>query len=77
MGAAEVLVRKEEPRVVQGASALQTNFAGRIGDERVMIRAVVFRLQTCVYYLVYTASPQAFEAGEKTFAYFVSSFQGR
>ena len=76
MGASEVTARVEKDVVVQGAPALQTTFSGRIGGERVMIRAVVFRLKTCVYQLVYTARPQTFEAREKTFGHFVSSFRG-
>lgn len=75
LGSSDVTLRDEKEYSISGSPALQTTIEGKINGEKVMLRTVVIKRQTCVYDLVYVARPQTFDAHVEDFSHFVASLR--
>lgn len=68
---------KEEKEIIlpNGTPALQTTVRGKLNREYVMLRAIVFKKESCLYDLLYVARPNYFKTQESTFTQFVHSLR--
>lgn len=64
---------KETIMVKNGIKALQTTVRGKLNNEPVMLRAIVFKNDNCLYDLLYVARPQYFKSQEAIFQKFSES----
>jgi hypothetical protein len=75
LGMDDITLRKEEMQSVQNMPALVTTIRGKLNNEAVMLKTLVFRRSHCVYDLVYLARPEHFAENEADFTRFVSSLR--
>jgi len=75
LGISDVTVHDEYPFQVQNSPALQTTIRGKMGDEQMMLRAVVLHRNFCTYDLMYVARPEHFTEQEQFFSQFVQSLR--
>ncbi|MCM0605693.1 MAG: hypothetical protein KA715_06345 [Xanthomonadaceae bacterium] len=64
---------KETLMIKRGVPALQTTVRGKLNNEPVMLRAIVFKNDNCLYDLLYVARPQFFKTQEAVFKRFSES----
>lgn len=75
LGMTDINLKEEKNMKVQSLPALQTTVRGRMNDEPIMLRAIVFKKDNCLYDLLYVSRPQHFKTHESTFTKFVNSIQ--
>lgn len=75
LGLSDVTSRKEEELKISGAPALQTTVQGKMIQKGVKLRAVVVRIDHCLFDLMYVSEPAQFEKELKTFSKFILSIR--
>ena len=70
-------VLQQAPRVLNGMPALETVARARLDGREVQIHSFVVRRDSCIYDMVYFASPQDYARGEPSFERMVAGFRFR
>ena len=75
LGFGEVTLREEKPMTLQNLPALQTTVQGKLNGEPMKVRTIVMRRSSCLYDLMYVATPVHFAENEAEFSHFIASLK--
>ncbi|MBI2712129.1 MAG: hypothetical protein HYX41_04600 [Bdellovibrio sp.] len=75
LGMTTTTTPEEKEILVNGAKGLETTVRGKMLNSDVKIRAVVLRVDQCLFDLMYLASPQVFDSDLEVFSKFVRSIR--
>jgi hypothetical protein len=74
-GFKEMEILQQEPRALNGVQALHTVTRARLDSRPVQVNSYVTQRDSCVYDIVYVASPQDYSDGEPTFERMLAGFR--